>query len=84
MNIPTKAFCPPICILFICSESCFYVFGWMDSTWRRRVGLAYKNATGDPPFFEQSEYFAIRLPVDFNDHLLRKATQMSEIMNLSD
>ena len=48
------------------------------------MGLAYKNATGDPPFFEQNEYFAIRLPVDFNDHLLRKVTKMSEIMNLSD
>ena len=23
-NIPTNAFCPPICILFVCSESCFY------------------------------------------------------------
>ena len=25
--IPTKAFCPPMSILFVCSESCFHTFG---------------------------------------------------------
>ena len=29
VNIPTQAFCPPMCILFIFSESCFYTFGRM-------------------------------------------------------
>ena len=24
VNIPTKAFCPPMCILFVSRESCFY------------------------------------------------------------
>ena len=39
VTIPTKAFCPLMCILFVCSESCFYMFGrigWVEiSTWRR-------------------------------------------------
>ena len=50
VNIPTKAFYPPMCILFVCSESCFYI-----STRRRWAGLAYKSDTGDPPFLVQNE-----------------------------
>ena len=26
VNIPTKAFCPLMCFLCVCSESCFYTF----------------------------------------------------------
>ena len=38
-----------------------YRLGWVEiSTWRRWAGLAYKSATGDPPF-------AIWSPVNFNE-----------------
>ena len=30
VNIPTKAFCPPMCVLFVLSESCFDTFGRID------------------------------------------------------
>ena len=30
VNIPAKAFCPPMCFLYVCSESCFYTFGRID------------------------------------------------------
>ena len=38
--------------LFVCSESCWsYRLGWVEiSTWKRWTGLAYRSATGDPPF----------------------------------
>ena len=29
-NIPTKASCPPMFILFVCSESCLYTFSCID------------------------------------------------------
>ena len=39
MNIPTKAFCPPMCILFVYSESCFSTFGRIDLVgWRLACG----------------------------------------------
>ena len=62
MNIPTKAFCSQMCVLFVCSESCFYTFGriaWVG--WRlacREDGWGWptiKSATGDPPFLMQDE-----------------------------
>ena len=46
----TKAFCPPMCILFVCSERLvvLYRLGWLEiNTWRRWAGLAYKSATGN-------------------------------------
>ena len=59
MNIPTQAFCSPMCILFVFSKSCFYTFGLINwvviSTWRRWTGLVYKSATGDPSFLMQNE-----------------------------
>ena len=33
VNIPTKPFCPAMCILFVSSESCFYTFGRIDWGW---------------------------------------------------
>ena len=30
VNIPPKSLCPPMCILFVSSESCFYTFGRID------------------------------------------------------
>ena len=58
VNSPPKPFCPPMYILFVCSQSCFYTFsgidyrlGWVEiSTWRKWAGLADKSATGDPYF----------------------------------
>ena len=41
VNIPTKAFCP-MCFLFVCNESCFYMFGRID--W---VGWRWRLAGGD-------------------------------------
>ena len=39
MNTPTKVVCTPICILFVCSESCFYMFGRIDwGGWRLACG----------------------------------------------
>ena len=39
VNIPTKAFCPPMCILFVFSKSCFYTFGRIDWVgWRLARG----------------------------------------------
>ena len=39
VNIPTKAFCPPMCVLFVCSESCFHAFGRIDCVgWRLTCG----------------------------------------------
>ena len=38
VNIPTKAFCPPMCILFVCNESCVDTFGRIDWVgWRLDV-----------------------------------------------
>ena len=74
VNIPATAFCPPMCILFLCSESYFYIFGtievlgWVDiSTWRRWAGLGYQSATGDPPFLVQNGMT--------NDHFMEKAKE---------
>ena len=39
VNIPTKAFCPPICFLSVCSQSCFYTFSCIDWVgWRLARG----------------------------------------------
>ena len=39
VNIPTKAFCPLMWILFVCSENCFYTFGRIDWVgWRLAHG----------------------------------------------
>ena len=39
VNISTKAFCPLMCVLFVCSESCFYTFGRIDWVgWRLARG----------------------------------------------
>ena len=39
VNIPTKAFCPPACILSLSSESCFSTFGRIDWVgWRLARG----------------------------------------------
>ena len=39
VNIPTKPFCPPMCFLFVCSESYFYTFGCIDWVgWRLAHG----------------------------------------------
>ena len=39
VNIPTKAFSPHMCILFVCSESCFSTFGRVDWVgWRLTRG----------------------------------------------
>ena len=39
VNIPTKAFCPRMCFLFVYSESCFYTFGCIDWVgWRLARG----------------------------------------------
>ena len=46
----------PMCILFVCSEMCFYTFGYIDwvgwrfSTRRRWGCMAHKRATGNPQF----------------------------------
>ena len=34
VNIPTKAFCPPMCFLFVFSESCFYTVDRIEFGWR--------------------------------------------------
>ena len=62
VNISTK-FCPLVCILFVCSESCFYTFGHIDWVeWRLARGedgwgwpTTYKSATGDHLFLMQNE-----------------------------
>ena len=39
VNVPTKAFCPLMCILIVYSESCFYTFGRIDWVgWRLARG----------------------------------------------
>ena len=59
VNIPIKAFCPPMCILFVCSKSCFYTFGRIDWVgWRLahgEGGRGYQSATGDSQFLIQDE-----------------------------
>ena len=44
-NPTTAALCPPMWILVVCSESCFYTFGriyWVGwRLWRRWAGLAF-------------------------------------------
>ena len=39
VNIPAKTFCPAMCILFVCSKSCFSTFGRLDwAGWRLARG----------------------------------------------
>ena len=60
VNISTKAFCPPMCILFICRESCFYTFGCIDWVgWRLargEVGRGWPTRVlQEIPFLVQNE-----------------------------
>ena len=52
VNILTKAFCPPMCFLFVCSEGCFSIFGRIDWVGWRFVGGEDGRSlpTRDPPF----------------------------------
>ena len=46
VTIPTEVFCPLMCSLFVCSESCFYTFGRIDWVgWRLVRG---EDGTGWP------------------------------------
>ena len=62
VNVPIKAFCPPMCILFVCSESCFSTVGRIDWVgWRLARGENVQGwptrvpHVGNPPFLMQNE-----------------------------
>ena len=59
ISIPTKMFCHPMCLLFVCSEGWSYMFGRLDWVgWGREgggLGLVQKRATGDHALLVQSE-----------------------------
>ena len=77
MNIPTKIFCLPLCILFVCSESCFYMFGRIDWVgWRLTHGEDGRGwSTGvsqDPPFHHQS--------ILMKDHFMETAKIVTDFL----